>query len=155
VKVPYAILIALVTGVFAAVLSGFAILMPPFWAVVTAVPVAAGTFLALALVGVLSPSWHPVPALDESLTMHQASGLANRFDEAVHDQRRFQVRVQPRLQRLALARLRQHFHDLESLHDERARHALGADLHTLLTDKDARMPSPKRLTELLARLEET
>jgi hypothetical protein len=30
---------------------------------------------------------------------------------------------------------------------------LGDDLHTLLTDRDAKLPSPHRLSELLSRLE--
>jgi hypothetical protein len=40
-----------------------------------------------------------------------------------------------------------------SLHDDRARAALGTELYTLLTDRDARLPSPHRLAELLSRLE--
>jgi hypothetical protein len=148
-----AALLAVAAGVVTGLISGFAVRVPPFWAVLVALPVAAFTLLALLLSRVLSPGWQLLPAPDESLTTHQASGLANQFDEAARDLHRFRIRVQPRLRRLALAKLRQRFPDLESLDDERARTSLGPDLYALLTNRDAKLPSPNRLTALLSRLE--
>jgi hypothetical protein len=149
----YASLIALLAGTVAAVLAMWLMVMPLFWAIVIAAPIAACVLLATLVAGVASPVWQMLPAPEETLTVHQASTLSSRFAEAAKDQSRFVSRVQPRLRGLALKTLKQRIPDLTSLNDERARRELGADLHTLLTDRGARMPSPHRLTELLSRLE--
>lgn len=147
-----AVVAGIITGVFAARL----VAVPVIWAVILALPVAALTLLAALLAGVATPNWQPTPTPDGSLTLHQASALASRFAEATRDRSRFQARIQPRLAQLALSVLRQRpgMHDMMSLRDERAKQALGADLHTVLTNRDATMPSPHRLAELLSRLEE-
>jgi hypothetical protein len=150
-----AAVVALAVGAIVGVVAVWLVIVPLFWAVVIALPFAACTFLATFLVGAAAPLWHPLPSPDDSLTMHQASALSSRFAEAARDQSRFQRRVQPRLHDLALATLRRRpgLHDLTSLHDDRARQALGAELHTLLTEKNAVLPSPQRLAELLSSLE--
>jgi hypothetical protein len=149
----HASLIALTAGALAVVLTTWLMVMPLFWAIVIAIPVAACTLLATLVAGVASPAWQMLPAPDETLTVHQASTLSSRFAEAAKDHSRFVSRVQPRLRGLALRALRQRIPDLTSLHDERARRELGEDLYTLLTDRGAQLPSPHRLTELLSRLE--
>jgi hypothetical protein len=149
----HASLIALLAGTVAAVLAMWLMVMPLFWAIVIALPIAAITLLATLVAGVASPVWQMLPAPDETLTAHQASTLSSRFAEAAKDQSRFASRVQPRLRGLALRTLKQRIPDLTSLNDDRARRELGEDLCTLLTDRGARMPSPHRLTELLSRLE--
>jgi hypothetical protein len=156
VKPVYAILVAVAVWGITSTLVAWVVVVPVTWSVLLGLPVAACALLASLLVGVASPSWHALPTPDESLTIHQASTLSNRFAEGARDQHRFQVRLQPRLAKLALATLRQRpgLHDLKSLSDERARGALGDELHTLLTNSDARLPSPHRLAELLSRLEE-
>ncbi|MEV4310655.1 hypothetical protein [Actinocrispum sp. NPDC049592] len=150
-----AALIAVAVGVAVGAAARWLVVVPPFWAIVVALPFAACTFLATHLVGAAAPLWHPVPRPDESLTTHQASALSSRLAEAARDQNRFQRRIQPRLCELALNTLRRRpgLHDLADLQDDRARRELGAELHTLLTTTDATLPSPRRLTELLSRLE--
>jgi hypothetical protein len=156
VKPLHASLIALAAGTFVGGFAVWLMAVPLVWAVIVALPVTACTLLAMLMAGVAAPAWHALPVPDDSLAVHQASSLSSRFGEASRDQRRFQLRVQPRLSQLALATLRQRpgLHDLTSLHDARARQALGQELHTLLTDRDATMPSPHRLAALLSRLEE-
>jgi hypothetical protein len=146
-------LIAVAVGASAAVLATWLMVMPLFWAIVIAIPIAACTLLATLVAGVAAPTWQPPPAPDETMTMHQASTLSNRFAEAAKDHSRFVSRIQPRLRGLALRTLKQRIPDLTGLQDERARRELGEELHTLLTDRGAQLPSPHRLTELLSRLE--
>jgi hypothetical protein len=150
-----AIPIALAAGAVAAVVAIWLMVVPVFWGVVIGLPVMAGTLLALVLAGVAAPTWQAVPAPPDSLTLHQASSLSTRFAEATKDPQRFRNRVQPRLRSLALSALRQQpaTSGVTSLHDAKAREALGTELYTLLTDRDARLPSPHRLAELLSRLE--
>lgn len=150
-----AVPIALAAGVVAALVAIWLMVVPVFWGVVIALPVAAGTLLALVLAGVAAPTWQPQPEQPESMTLHLASNLATRFAESTKDPHRFRTRVQPRLRSLALGTLRHRpgFGDVTSLDDRRAREALGPELYTLLTDRDARLPSPHRLAELLSRLE--
>lgn len=150
-----AVPIALGAGAVAAIVAIWLMVVPVFWGVVVALPVAAGTLLALVLAGVAAPTWQPSPAPPESLTSHQASTLSTRLAEATKDPHRFRNRVQPRLRSLALNTLRQRpgLGDVTDLHDPGAREALGPELYTLLTDRDARLPSPHRLAELLSRLE--
>jgi hypothetical protein len=142
-------LVALAVGAAAGAVAYWFIGVPGFWAVVIGLPVAGCAYLAALLSVVAAPSWQPEPLPGESLTVHQASSLGSRFAEAANDQQRFQHRIQPRLRALAGKALR-----LRDLDEPRAREALGADLHDLLTNRDARLPSPHRLAELLSRLEE-
>jgi hypothetical protein len=130
--------------------------VPPYWAVLFGL--AAGTFGALSasLTGMMDANWEAVPNPITTAPELHASSIAIRFAEAANDQHRFVIRVRPRMSRLAVAilRARPGTEDLTTLDDPRARDALGDELHTLLTDSDARLPSPRRLAELLARLEE-
>jgi hypothetical protein len=129
--------------------------IPVWWAVALSLPLAAVVLLALLLSGVADPNWEPVPAPVSTPAELHASTLAARFAEAAEDQHRFTSRVQPRLRRIAIATLRGRpgTRDLTSLDDPRARDVLGADLHRLLTDSQARLPDPGRLAALLDRLE--
>ncbi|CAM4004360.1 hypothetical protein KIPE111705_35850 [Kibdelosporangium persicum] len=146
-----AVLAAVAIGGIATVLTTWLMKMPLMWAILVAIPVAAVTALATMVVGAAAPSWQALPAPDESLTAHQASTLSTRFAEAAKDPGRFRSRVQPRLRKLAADTLR---HKGISLDDPRARQELGDELYTLITTRDAELPSPHRLTELLGRLEE-
>lgn len=146
----HAILVAIVLGAIAAVLAAWLMVMPVFWAVVVALPIATVAAMAMMVVGAAAPSWQALPVPDETLTMHQASSLSSRFAEAAKDQGRFRTRVQPRLRRLAADTLR---HKGISLEDARARDVLGDELYTLITKRDAQLPSPDRLADLLSRLE--
>jgi hypothetical protein len=85
-----------------------------------------------------------------------ASVLATRLADAAADQSRFRTRIQPRLAKAALARLR-HLPGLDNvadLRDPRAAEALGPELHRLLTDPRSALPNPKTLAILLDRLEQ-
>jgi hypothetical protein len=132
------IFLGVLAGVAAGAVARWFIGVPPFWAVVVALPVAACAFLALLLVGVAAPGWQPLPVPDESLAFHAATSLSSRFAEAAKDQKRFHARVQPRLRKLR--------HDI-------TREELGDELYDLLTKGDATLPPPRRLAELLGRLE--
>lgn len=132
------IFLGLLAGVAAGAVAKWLIGVPPFWAVVIALPVAACAFLALLQVGVAAPGWQPLPVPDESLAFHAASSLSGRLAEAAKDQRRFRARVQPRLRKLR--------RDI-------TREELGDELYDLLTRADATLPPPHRLAELLSRLE--
>ncbi|WP_125728416.1 hypothetical protein [Kibdelosporangium aridum] len=145
-----AILISVVIGAVVAVLAAWLMAMPVFWSIAVALPITAVTAMALMALGVAAPSWQALPTPDETLTMHQASSLSSRLAEAAKDPGRFRTRVQPRLRRLAADTLRRKG---ISLGDDRAREVLGAELHTLITKRDAQLPSPDRLAELLGRLE--
>lgn len=152
----HAIIITLLVGSAVGAAATWLMEVPTTWAVVIAIPIAACTLLALLMLGVAVPMWHALPAPDDSLTVHQASALSSRLAEAARDQRRFHLRVQPRLQQLALTALRQRpgMDDLTSVTDTRAQQALGHELYTLLTNPEATLPTPQRLAELLRRLEE-
>lgn len=147
-KPMYALIVALVAGVVATVLASWLLVMPVGWAIVIAVPIAAVTALATMVVGVAAPTWSALPAPDEALTMHQASTLSTRFAEAAKDPGRFRSRVQPRLRKLAEDTLRH-----RGVGFDKAREELGDELYALLTNRDAQLPSPHRLAELLGRLE--
>nr|WP_052478567.1 hypothetical protein [Kibdelosporangium sp. MJ126-NF4]CEL19157.1 hypothetical protein [Kibdelosporangium sp. MJ126-NF4]CTQ95042.1 hypothetical protein [Kibdelosporangium sp. MJ126-NF4] len=145
-----AILVAAAAGVLTTVLASWLMMMPLFWAVVVAIPIATVTAMATMVVGMAAPMWTALPAPEETLTTHQASALSTRFAEAARDPDRFRNRVQPRLRKLAADTLR---HRGINLEDDRARVELGDELYALITDRDARLPSPRRLSELLGRLE--
>ncbi|ONI86200.1 hypothetical protein ALI22I_26230 [Saccharothrix sp. ALI-22-I] len=124
---------------------------PWLWAVLIALPIGALALLVSRLPRATDVVWSPQPANVSTATSAQASSLASRFAEAAVDQDRFANRVQPRLRRLAEARLRQ-VHGIYDIHDPRAREVLGADLHRLLTDPKAPLPEPSKLADLLENL---
>ncbi|MFC7612949.1 hypothetical protein ACFQV2_04155 [Actinokineospora soli] len=125
--------------------------VPVFWAVALGLPVAALTALGARLSGPLEPLWTAVPGGPAAPAQHQAATLAARLAEAAADPHRFTTRVQPRLRRIALDRLRERWPDLSDVDDPRVVAALGGE-HALLT-ADA-PPTPRALAALLDRLEE-
>lgn len=124
---------------------------PWLWAVVLALPVGGLALLATRLPRATDVVWAQQPATLSTATSVQAGTLASRLAEAAVDQDRFARRVQPRLRRLAEARLRQ-VHGIHDIHHPQAREALGADLHRLLTDPKAPLPEPSKLADLLENL---
>lgn len=124
---------------------------PVHWAVLLALPVGALALLVARLPRSTDVVWAPPPAQVAGGTSTQASTLAGRLAEAAVDQDRFTRRVQPRLRRLAEARLRQR-HGVADLDDPRARELLGPELHRLLTDPAAPLPGPAKLADLLENL---
>jgi hypothetical protein len=146
--------VAVVAGVVAGVLWYLLVGAPPGWAVGLAVPVAGVAALLAGAPRAGEPTWQPLPAPPGGPAELRASVLASRLAEAALDGDRFRTRVRPRLVALALARLRHRHPDLASVADPRARALLGDELHGLLTDRDARLPDPGRLADLLHRLEE-
>lgn len=129
---------------------------PLLWSIALALPVGAIALATGLLSGAADANWEAVPMPDTARPQLHASSLAIRFTEAAQDPHRFRTRVQPRLRRLAIALLRGRSEtaDLTTVDDPRARAALGDELYAVLTDKHASMPTPRRLAELLARLEE-
>jgi hypothetical protein len=129
--------------------------VPIEWAFVLGLPLGGLVLLGVLLTGASDANWEPAPAPTFAPAELHASTLAARFAEAAEDHHRFTSRVQPRLRRLAVARLRARAgtEDLTSLDDPRARQALSPELHRLLTDRHARLPEPRRLAALLDELE--
>ncbi|QUQ72268.1 hypothetical protein [Kutzneria sp. CA-103260] len=125
------------------------------WALLITLAIAALVFLGVRLLPPVDPSWQPLPASSSAPIATHASSLGARLADAETDPTRFASRVRPRLQALALGRIRRRpgCGDL-GLDDPVARELLGADLHRLLTDRTATMPNPARFAELLTRLEE-
>ena len=125
------------------------------WALLITVVVAALAHLGARLLPPVDPSWQALPAGGSAPIATHASLLGARLADAESDPHRFANRVRPRLQALALGRIRRHpgCADVD-LTDPRARELLGTDLHRLLTDPAATLPSPARFAELLSRLEE-
>lgn len=121
------------------------------WAVLLSLPVGALALLVSRLPRATDITWAPQPAQLSTATSAQASTLAGRLAEAAVDRDRFVNRVQPRLRRLAEARLRQ-VHGIHDIEDARARAVLGDELHRLLTDPRAPLPEPDRLADLLEKL---
>ncbi|MFD0202160.1 MULTISPECIES: hypothetical protein [Saccharothrix] len=121
---------------------------PWLWAVALSLPVGGLALLVARLPRATDILWAPAPAHVSTATSVQASTLASRLAEAAVDQDRFVNRVQPRLRRLAEARLRQQ-HGLHDIHHPKAREVLGDDLHRLLTDPKAPLPEPSKLADLL------
>ncbi|MBW4719161.1 hypothetical protein KZQ38_18390 [Saccharothrix sp. SC076] len=145
---------AVAVGVVAGVGTAFGVWRagaPPHWAAVVAVPVLALAVLVARLPRATDVVWSPPVSHLSTAASPQASSLAGRLAEAAIDQDRFAVRVQPRLRRLAEARLRQR-HGVPDLADPRAAGLLGPGLHRLLTDPSAPLPDPRTLTELLENL---
>lgn len=150
-----AIVLALLAAAVAGLIAHQVFGTPLLWAIALGLPLGALALLAALLSGMADANWEAVPSPITGRPELHASSLAIRFAEAAQDQHRFRTRVLPRLQRLALATLRGRpgTEDLTTVDDPRARAALGDELYTLLTDEDARLPSPQRLAQLLAQLE--
>ncbi|MGM1063544.1 hypothetical protein [Saccharothrix sp. Mg75] len=145
---------AVALAVVAAVVTAFLLVRygaPVHWAVLCALPAAGLALLVARLPRATDVVWAPPPAHVAGATSTQADALAGRLAEAAVDQDRFRTRVQPRLRRLADARLRQR-HGIPDVHDPRARDVLGPELHRLLTDPTAPLPEPARLVDLLEKL---
>ncbi|QFZ24007.1 hypothetical protein EKG83_03595 [Saccharothrix syringae] len=121
---------------------------PWHWAVLVALPAGGLALLAGRLPQPTDIAWAAPPVGVTGGSSTHASALAGRFAEAAADRDRFTRRVQPRLRRLAEARLRQ-VHGVPDLDDPRARTVLDPDLFRLLTDPSASLPEPARLAELL------
>ncbi|RKT52533.1 hypothetical protein [Saccharothrix australiensis] len=141
-------------GVLAGVATGFTAYRagaPVHWAALIALPVLALAVLVARLPRATDVLWSPPLRHFSSATSPQASALAGRLAEAAVDQDRFTTRVQPRLRRLAEARLRQR-HGVPDADDPRAAALLGPELHRLVTDPAAPLPDPRKLTELLENL---
>jgi hypothetical protein len=126
------------------------------WSMLIALPIATVLLLLLMSPAAIEPSWAAPPTPRSPAAESQASVLASRLADAYTDQGRFRTRIQPRLAALALGTLRQRrgLADLPGLADRRARDALGADLHRLLTDSTATLPDPATLRAMLDRLME-
>ncbi|WP_306745819.1 hypothetical protein [Saccharothrix yanglingensis] len=145
---------ACVLAAAAAAVTAFALTRfgaPVHWAVLCALPAGGVALLVARLPRATDVVWSPPPAHVAGATTTQASALAGRLAEAAVDQDRFATRVQPRLRRLAEARLRQR-HGIPDVHDPRAAGVLGPELHRLLTDPTAPLPEPARLVDLLEEL---
>ncbi|MFI9385952.1 hypothetical protein [Kutzneria sp. NPDC052558] len=125
------------------------------WAVLITLAIAGLVFVGVRMLPAVDPSWQPLPTGSSAPIATHASSLGARLADAETDPHRFVTRVRPRLQALALGRIRRHpgCGDI-GLDDPMARELLGEDLHRLLTDRTAAMPNPARLVELLNRLEE-
>jgi hypothetical protein len=123
------------------------------WSALIGVPVVAFTLLWMLAPGGADPIWAPLPDPASRATEHLATSLASRLGEASEYPSRFHTRLQPRLARLALVKLRRA--GIEELHDPRAPAVLGADLHRLITDPAAVLPTPAKAADLFATLEET
>lgn len=129
--------------------------IPIEWAFVLGLPLGGLVLLGVLLGGASDANWEPAPAPTFAPAELHASTLAVRFAEAAEDHHRFTSRVQPRLRRLAVARLRGRAgtEDLTGLDDPRARQVLSPELYRLLTDRHARLPEPGRMAALLDELE--
>lgn len=122
------------------------------WAVLLALPIAGVTMVGLLSPRGAEPVWAPLPESSGRATEHQAATLASRLAEAVDYPTRYPSRVQPRVRRLALAKLRRA--GIEELDDPRAPSVLGQRLYRLATDPTARLPDPRTTAGLFAELEE-
>ncbi len=145
---------AIAVGVTSGAVTAFTLIRvgaPFHWAVVVALPVLALAVLVARLPRATDVVWAPPPVHFSTITSAQAANLASRPAEATVDPDRFVLRIQPRLRRLAEARLRRR-HGVPDLADPRAAGLLGPDLHRLVTDPSAPLPEPRRLAELLENL---
>lgn len=122
------------------------------WAVLLAVPIGVLTAGYVLSPRGAEPIWAPLPALESSATNHQASSLASRLSEASEFPDRYRTRLQPRLRRLAVVRLRRA--GVPNLDDPRAAGVLGAPLYRLVTDPTVPLPDPATAATLFAKLEE-
>jgi hypothetical protein len=149
-------LIALLIGAVVVTVAIVLAAIPPGWSALLGLVAAALTLVAAQLSGNIDPNWAPLPDPPQAAAVMQASTLAARLAEASTDDYRYHTRVQPRLRRLAIGALRRQpgLHDLTDLADPRVRTALGDELHELLVSRTGVLPTPRRLADLLAKLEE-
>jgi cell division protein FtsW (lipid II flippase) len=152
-SVPRSLLLSAIVTITVVVGAFFPGGVPFWWSVVIALPVGAAVMIACLLAGVFDVDWTPEPEQPSAGVCLQASTLADRLAGAADDQRRFATRIQPRLRRLALDRLRRK-EGIDDLADPMARDLLGADLHDLITTPDGRLPPPKTFVAMVRRLEE-
>lgn len=132
----------------------FAFRVPLGWAVLLGLPAGALVFSGGRLSGTFDADWTAEPEPQAaSVTLH-ASFLTERLERSAIDQYRFVSRVQPRLRRVAEAVVRGRLGSDVDVRDPRARELLGADLHRLVTARDAQLPPAKTFAALMRRLEE-
>lgn len=148
-----AILLALATAATIGAAAHFAGGIPAGWAVLVALPVGAAVLLAGLLSDVFDVDWAPEPASRTASVCSHATSLTDQLTQAAADPHRFTARIQPRLRRLALDTVRRTA-GVTDLDDPRARELLGADLHDLLTARDAHLPPPTTFAAMVRRLEE-
>jgi hypothetical protein len=150
-----AVVAAVAVEVIVAVACAFLLGFGWIWAVLLALPIAAVVLVWRSTSVGIDPSWQPLPDTPTPAAYLEAATLAERLGDAAVDQGRFVDRVQPRLARLVVARLRRHpaTADLVDLTDPRAAELLGPQLHELVTDPRATLPAPAVLAALLDRLE--
>lgn len=148
--------VTILTAVVALAVQYFVIGVPLLpWALLIALVIAALAHLGTRLLPPVDPNWQPLPSGASAPIATYASSLGARLADAEADPARFSARIRPRLQALALGRIRRHPGGGDiGLDDPLARELLGDDLTRLLTDPTATMPNPARFAELLARLEE-
>jgi hypothetical protein len=150
------VLMAAVMGILVIAIAIVLAAIPAGWSILLGLVAAALTLVAAQLSGNIDPNWAPLPEARQAASVLQASTLAARLAEASTDDYRYHTRVQPRLRKLAIGALRQRpgMHDLIDLADPRVRTALGPELHELLVNRKGVLPTPRRLADLLAKLEE-
>lgn len=141
-------LLAAVVAVASFVTALLAMNVPPFWAVLVALPPTAVTLAGALFAGTFDADWTPEPDAPAASVTSHASSLTERLERSTLDQYRFVARVRPRLRRIAVAAVGQ------NLDSPEAREKLGAELHRLLTAPDAQLPPPKTFAALMRRLEE-
>jgi len=143
-----AVVLAVIVAAAVVAAAYYAMSVPLPWALLIALPAAVLTLAGCLLAGTFDADWTAEPDLPAaSVTLH-ATFLTERLERSAIDQYRFASRVQPRLRRIAQSVLGP---DLDTP-DARAR--LGADLHALLTSKDAQLPPTRTFAALMRRLEE-
>lgn len=148
IAVPLAVAVGAVTVAVMTVIGGVTL----EWSALIGVPIVAFCLLWLLAPGGAEPIWAPLPDPSARATEHLATSLASRLAEAQEYPSRFRTRLQPRLARLALVRLRRA--GIDELHDPRAPAVLGAELYRLVTDPAATLPGPARSAALFATLED-
>lgn len=144
--------VALVVGLTSVFGMSFFGGVAPEWSALFGVPVTLFAFMVLLSPTGVEPLWAPLPDPTTRATEHLAASLASRLSEAADTPSRYRTRLQPRLARLALARLRRA--GIDELYDPRAPAVLGEDLYRLVTDPDVTLPDPRTAAAMFARLEE-
>lgn len=146
--VPAALLIGLLAVFGMSFFGGIA----PEWSALFGVPVTVFALMVMLSPTGVEPVWAPLPDPIAKATEHLAASLASRLSEAHDTPSRYRTRLQPRLAKLAAARLRRA--GIEELFDPRAPAVLGEDLYRLVTDPEATLPDPRTAAAMFARLEE-
>lgn len=143
-----ACLLAAVVAAASAATAHWAMHVPPFWAVLIALPPAAVTLAGALFAGTFDHDWTPAPEPPAASVSLHATFLTERLERSTLDQYRFSARVRPRLRRIAVAAVG------GDLNTPAAKEKLGPELHHLLTATDAQLPPPKKFAALMRRLEE-